>query len=104
MHACELKNYFKCICAYFAEAPSSERLTRLEGSRAKLVRTPQAEKHISVFFESRSVTTNWYTDTERVEKDDGVREWMRTKQGKDKRTVITRGSRHVFADCNWPCR
>lgn len=97
-------NKLLLICAYFAAAPSSERWTLLGGSRAKLVRTPQAEKHISVLFESSSVTTNRYTDTERVEKDDGVKECIRTKQGKDKRAVIIRGSRRVYADCSWPCR
>lgn len=97
-------NQLLLICAYFAAVPSSDRWTLLGGSRAKLVRTPQAEKHISVLFESSSVTTNRCTDTERVEKDDGMREWMRTKQGKDKRVVITRVSRHVYADSSWPCR
>lgn len=53
---------FKCISPYLAAAPSSERLTLLGGSIARLVRTPQAEKHISVLLESSSVTTNWCTE------------------------------------------
>lgn len=54
----------KCIRPYLEEAPSSERLTLFGGSRARLVRTPQAEKHISVLFESISVTINWCTEEE----------------------------------------
>lgn len=92
----------KWICPYLAAAASSERLTRFGGSRARLVRTPQAEKHISVLFESSSVTTNWCTDREKVDR--GVIEWTRTKRGKDKRTAIDGGSRHVYADCSRPCR
>lgn len=53
---------FKCISPYLAAAPSSERLTLLGASIARLVRTPQAEKHISVLLESSSVTTNWCTE------------------------------------------
>lgn len=49
----------KCLCPYLAAAPSSERRARLGGSRARLVRTPQAEKHISVLLESSSITKNW---------------------------------------------
>lgn len=94
----------KCISPYLAAAPSSERLTLLGGSRARLVRTPQAEKHISVLFESSSVTTNWCTEGERAEKDDGMREQTKTKQGKDKRDAITRVSRHVYTGCSWPWR
>lgn len=50
---------------YLAAAPSSDRLTLFGGSRARLVRTPQAERHISVLFESSSITTNWCTEGER---------------------------------------
>ena len=57
-----------------------------------MVRTPQAEKHISELFESSRVTTNWYTEGE---KDDRVRERTTMKQGHDKRAHITRVSRHV---------
>ncbi len=62
------------------------------------MRTPLAEKHISVLFESSSVTKNWCTEGEREQKDDGVREQMKTKQSKDKWAAITRVSRHVYTD------
>lgn len=51
-----------CFRPYLAEAPSAVRQTLLGGSRARLVRTPQAEKHISLLFESSSVTTNRCTE------------------------------------------
>lgn len=70
----------RCISPYLAAAPSSERLTLFGGSRARLVRTPQAEKHISVLFESSSVTTNWCTEGERG-------------RGRRKMTVRGRGRR-----------
>ena len=105
-----LNKLFKCISPYLAAAPSSESLTLLWGSSARLVRTPQAEKHISVLFESSSVTMNWCTEgkRERVrvrgEEDDDVRERAKTKQVTDKRVAITRVSRHVYTECSWPCR
>lgn len=68
----------KCIRPYLTEAPSCARQTLLGGSRARLVRTPQAEKHISALFESRSITTNWYTEGE---KDERVREEHEDKAG-----------------------
>lgn len=87
---------WKCLCAYLAAAPSSERLARLGGSRARLVRTPQAEKHISVLLESSSVTTSWCTEG----RDNGKeRRRMRTKRGKGNGAALASVSRHVQTDC-----
>lgn len=53
------------LSPYLDGAPSTERLCLFGGSMARLVRTPQAEKHTSVLLESSRVTTNLCTGEER---------------------------------------
>lgn len=99
VHCPHMNKPFTPQCPYLAAAPSSERLARLGGSRARLVRTPQAEKHTSVLFESSSVITNWCTGGgEREREMTGRLSQERTKRGRDKCTAITRVSGHVYTD------
>lgn len=69
----------------------------MRGSRARLVRTPQAEKHISALPESSRVTTNRCTEGEN---DEAVMESRRTKQGEDKRADIS--SWQMYLCCEEP--